>query len=166
MEDFVPDFFDPFGEYQYDFSSLAYDPETDFFTLNDKPITLNQEQQQIVQTTINQQQDPIPPLREALQQQMASNQPTDPADLMPNTIFQEQPNGTIYFPDSCFAAPVIASKQNLKRKNITGFILLPATYAARIRSRNANHSKPTPVLYLPQEFIPDEMRAQFESLNK
>lgn len=164
MEDYVPSYFDPFGEYQYDFSSLTYDPDTDYFTLNNQPITLNEQQQQIVQTSINQEQDPIPPLREALQQQMVTNQPTDPADLMPNTIFHEQPNGTIYFPDSCFAAPVIASKQNVKRKNITGYILLPASFSARIRSRNANHLKPTPVLYVPSEYIPDEMRANFESL--
>lgn len=162
MEDFVPTFFDPFDLNQIDITQLNYDSSTDSYYNGNQLYVPTPEQSQQVQTLLDQEINPLNALQQVISQEQENHTVEDPADLMPNQIFEVLDDDCIFFNDSSFFAPTVASFQQCLRKNIQGYCLIPAQFAARLRSRKGNHSKPTPALFLPPSMIPDHLRAKFE----
>ena len=86
---------------------------------------------------------------------------SDPVDIVPDSIFQIVDDG-IYFKDSAFVSATLTSLQQCRRKDVQGYIIMPARYCSRIRSRAANHNVPTPVFFITEENVPEAIRAKFD----
>lgn len=151
MED-IPNIFDPWNDYVPDFSEFTFDPDSGFI-LDDQQNPVQQDYAQQVSQTIQNSPNPeeLPTLKTLLEAEFQNHKqdPQDPSDLMPNQVYTRNPDSTIFFPDVAFAGPILRSEQQVQNKNLQGFIVIPACYVPRVRSRYGNHGKLTPCLYLP-----------------
>lgn len=162
MEDGQP-IFDPFSDYTPDFSEYTFDVETNqIIDPEGNPYTSNVTNicSQIISQTgeLNQ-----PTLKQLLESEFENSKPTptDPSEIMPAQLFQLEEQFT-YFEDASFAAPSLRSLQSCMTKHLTGYLILPAKFVCRIRTRNSNHDVPTPLVWVPAENISDEIRSKFE----
>ena len=157
-----PDFFDPFGEYCPDFTGYEFDFEDGIIKspsgeVVDSPAT------SICQSMAAEGTDPNPSLKELLEAEFSkSNQKevVDPADTLPDQPYQRI-GDKFFFTDSSFARSVLTSEQGCKNKNLRGWILMPANQISAIRSRTTTHMKCFPLLWLPDDEMPQEIRAYF-----
>lgn len=152
MED-SPNIFDPWHDYVPDFSQYSFDPDTGvILDPQQNPVDQPYAQQvsQIIQNSPNTEE--LPTLQTLLEAefQNAKPEPQDPSDIMPEQVYTRNSDSTIFFPDCAFAGPILRSEQQVKNRDLQGFILIPACYVPRIRSRYSNHGKLTPCLYIPQ----------------
>lgn len=164
MDSQFPEYFDPFGDYVPDYEGFYFDLQDMNIHSPDGEIYPNspstqQQCQQLVQSEV----DPNPTLRSLLEAEFQANKPPveDPQDVMPERFFQKL-DPFIYFNDTAFAGTYLRSDQNCSNRDLSGYVLLPARYISRIRSRFSNHSKPTDCAWLPSELVPDPIRAIFE----
>lgn len=153
-DDPIAEFFDPFDEMTPDFSTGKYNDETKKFEVQDKEIPLNEEQQQIAESALQNGVDPTPTLRGILEQMIAESKPQTLEEALPAQIFKINEDQTIFFTDSAFAGPTLRSFQGCaQNKQLKGFIVLPASFVSRLRSRKSNHNTLTPLLYVPQNVL-------------
>lgn len=155
--------FDPFGDWTPDFSNFQYNPEDQQIYSPNGEI-YNSPQATIQAQAIHAQgADPQPTLQQLLEAEFNANKPdvSDPADLMPEFPY-ERCDGFIFFNDSSFAGPILRSEQEARTKDLAGYLILPACYITRIRTRLSNHDIPTPVVFVQPDIIPDTIRAKFE----
>ena len=155
--------FDPFSDYTPDFSGYTFNMETNQVLDsegNPYPSNVSNVCSQILSQTGELSQ---PTLKQLLESEFENSKPsyTDPSEIMPQKIFQLEDQFT-YFEDSSFAAPSLRSLQNCMTKHLDGYLIIPAKYVCRIRTRNSNHDIPTPLVWVPSELIHDEIRAKFE----
>ena len=146
----TPSIFDPFGDYCPDFSNYEYDIDSQQI-LDGQGHVYNSSIIPTLQAIVDQGEDPQPSLKQLLEAEFENSKPApqDPTDIMP-TYTHKKLGDYIYFPDCSFAGPHLRSEQECKTKELGGYLILPAKYCTRIRSRQANHNVPTPVLYVPQ----------------
>lgn len=149
-DDDYPDNFDPLMETTPDIPSGKYDVEKESFVTKGREIEVPEDMKATVASMVEQNQDPTPTLKQALEELIAKDAPQTIDDAFPQTIFDEQEDGVVFFPDSCFAAPYLRSKQKCLQKNLKGYIIMPASFSTRIRSRKSNHARVTPCMYYPQ----------------
>ena len=164
MDSEFPEFFDPFGDYTPDYDGFYFDfndlqihsPDGEVF-----PAALSSQRQ--CQNLVSQEVDPNPTLKSLLEQEFHDNKPpvSDPQDVMPERVFTRY-DQFIHFNDTSFAGTYLRSEQNCKNRDLAGYVLLPARYLPRVRSRLSNHSKPTDCAWLPPDLVPDPIRAIFE----
>lgn len=162
MEEGQP-IFDPFSDYTPDFSEYTYDAETNQIIDpegNPYESDVSNICSQIVTQTGELGQQTLKQLLESAFEN-SKPVPTDPSEIMPAQIFQLEEQFT-YFEDASFAAPSLRSLQNCMTKHLSGYLLLPAKFVCRIRTRNSNHDVPTPLVWVPAETISDEIRSKFE----
>lgn len=152
MED-SPNIFDPWNDYVPDFSEFSFDPSSGLI-LDPQQNPVQQEYAQQVSQIIQNSPNPeeLPTLKSLLEAEFQNHkqEPQDPSDIMPQQVYTKNLDSTIFFPDVAFAGPVLRSEQQVKNQDLQGFILIPARYVPRVRSRYGNHGKLTPCLYLPQ----------------
>lgn len=163
MEEDFPPVFDPFSDYTPDFSEYTIDYSSQTILDAQGEVYPSQLATQQIQSLISQEIDPQPTLKQLLEAafQQEKPAPQDPADLMPEQVFQKHQN-FIHFSDSSFAGPYLRSEFSCKNKELPGYVILPATLIPRIRSRGSNHQMPTPVVWVNSETIPQEIRQLFE----
>lgn len=163
LDESFPEIFDPYGETQPDYQSGYYDADSNTFVCGDRQIDIPENLQRATDQMLSQNQDPTPTLRQALEQLMQENQPEEADDCLPETMFEILDDNVIKFKDAVFAGPTLRSLQKCKQKDIKGWIIMPASFSARIRSRRANHNVITPALYLPEEAL--DLSAYFTNNN-
>lgn len=157
-----PDFFDPFGEYVPDYTGFTFDfddgliksPEGEII---DSPVT------SICHQMAQQGTDPNPTLKQLLENEFSKSnakEVQDPADTLPDQPYQRI-GDKFLFSDSSFARSVLTSEQNCRNKDLRGWIIMPACQISSIRSRTSTHTKCFPLLWLPDEEMPEEIRAYF-----
>ena len=159
MED-IP--FDPFGDWTPDYTEyqwnpddgLIYDPNGEVF---DSPVSTQ------ASHLFQQGHDPNESLKTLLEQQFQASrpEPTDPADVMPEGPIYARSQDKIFFHDSAFARSILCSEQGVSTKELEGFIIMPAKYVTRIRSRAGNHGTPTPIVYLHSDEVAQEILNHF-----
>lgn len=155
--------FDPFGDWTPDFSNYQYNPEDQLIysptgEVYDSPQATIQAQAIHAQGS-----DPQPTLQQLLEAEFNANKPdvSDPADLMPE-FTHERTETHIFFNDSSFSGPILRSDFQCKTKDLQGYLILPARFVTRIRTRGSNHDIPTPLVWVPSESVNDDIRARFE----
>lgn len=159
MEDF-PDFFDPFNEIKEDID-LQFDPDTAQWSLNGEEYQVPEQFVPMVNDKIQNDQDPQPFLKQMLENLM-QDEDKEREDTLPKTIFKDVGCGCIYFTDTAFFGSTIRSFQNCTQDQMQGWIIMPAKYCSRIRSRYSNHLKFTPSLFVPPGTDLDNFAQFFE----
>lgn len=160
IDDEFPDYFDPYGETLPDISSGRYDPDSNTFVCdNHDPIEIPQELQQTVDAMLQREQDPTPTLRQALEELIHKDDPQEADFCLPETMFEFINDNCIKFKDAVFAGPTLRSLQKCRQSELKGWIIMPASYSCRIRSRRANHKTYTPAVFVPEEAL--DLRAYF-----
>ena len=151
MESF-PEQFDPFGDFCPDFAGYQFDPDQGSILDNDGNPYDAPAATERCQTLAEGGVDPNPSLKQLLEAQFAASrpEPQDPVDTMPENVFYEH-EGCYFFNDSAFLGVTMRGLQNCKNPDLTGWIILPAKYNSRIRSRYSNHGVPTKAVWVPQE---------------
>lgn len=148
-DDNFPDNFDPLMETVPDIYSGKYDVEKEVFVTKGREIEVPEDMKQTVTTMVENNQDPTPTLKSVLEELIAKEAPQTIDDAFPQTIFEEHDDGAVFFPDACFAAPYLRSKQKCLQKHLKGYIVIPASFSTRLRSRKGNHARVTPCMYYP-----------------
>ena len=153
-----PEYFDPFMEMVPDFSNYSWDPEVGIINSEGQPYQC-ENVSNICQNIAESGDDPNQSLKSLLEAEFQKNreEPTDPVDIVPDSIFQIVEDG-IYFKDSAFVSATLTSLQQCRRKDVQGYIIMPARFSSRI----ANHNVPTPVFFITEENIPETIRAKFD----
>lgn len=152
-DDDYPAMFDPFLECAPDLSRGRYDVENQVFVAGSRQIELPEELKSQANQMVENDQDPNPTLKQALEELVQKDAPQTIDDAFPKHIFQELDDQIVFFPDACFAAPYLRSKQKCMQKDLKGYIVIPASFSTRLRSRKANHAKLTPCMYYPQHAL-------------
>ena len=160
IDDSFPEYFDPYGETLPDISNGRYDPDSNTFICdNADPIEIPQEIQPTVDALVQRDQDPTPTLRQALEEIIHKDDPQEADFCLPEKMFEFLDDNVIKFKDAVFCGPTLRSIQKCRQADLKGWIIMPASYSCRIRSRIANHKTFTPAVYVPEEYI--DLRAQF-----
>lgn len=157
-DDFFPEVFDPFGDFEVDTQSWVFDTDTNTIFDKGQPVD-NPEIVEAVTSALETGADPLTAARSAQEQINEAFTPNEPSDFLPETIFTVLSDDSVFFPDSSFSTATLRSFFGCKNRDIPGFALIPARYLPRIRSGKANHSKRTPVLWLRN--IDDDFSALF-----
>ncbi|MBR0371378.1 MAG: hypothetical protein IJH63_11760 [Methanobrevibacter sp.] len=156
-----PEFFDPFNEYCPDFSGYMYDFD-DGMIKSPEGEVLQSPATSICNEMAEQGNDPNPTLKELLEAEFNKNKPEvmDPADTLPDQPYCKI-GDRFLFKDSSFARSVLTSEQSCKNKDLKGWVIMPANQISAIRSRTVTHQKCYPLLWLPEDQMPPEIRAIF-----
>lgn len=152
-DDDFPDNFDPMLECAPDLSRGNYDVDKEVFVTGNREIQVPEELKRQANQMVENEQDPNPTLKQALEELIQRDIPQTIDDAFPQTIFTELEDQMVFFPDACFCAPYLRSKQKCKQKDLKGYIVIPASFSTRLRSRKANHAKLTPCMYYPQHAL-------------
>ena len=157
-----PEYFDPFQDMVPDYSNYSWDPEIGIIDNQGQPYSC-ESVSLMCQSISESGEDPNQSLKSLLEAefQKTREEVSDPVDIVPDSIFQIVDDG-IYFKDSAFVSATLTSLQQCRRKDVQGYIIMPARYCSRIRSRAANHNVPTPVFFITEENVPEAIRAKFD----
>lgn len=156
-DDYIPTIFDPLGQEANEYESWQYDPELQtIIDENAQPVELSPKEINAAQPYIEKGLSPLPAVINIRKQIDEENMPIDSLDFMPEKAFKMLDDG-IFFYDSSFAGPVLRSIQNTNQKGLQGWLILPATSVARIRTRKGSHGCVTQVLWVPKiDGLPSE----------
>ena len=157
-----PFLFDPYDEYVPDFDNYNYRGDSVITDPEDREVIFPDSSRQCYELA-EQGIDPQPTLKSLLEAEFRKSkpQPDDESGFLPSRTFTIFENG-IGFHDSAFISTVITSMQNCKRKEMTGYLIIPVTYCSRLRSRKGNHGNVTKAFYLEADNVDDSIRAFFE----
>ena len=148
-DDYIPGVFDPLGYDIPDYDAWQYDEELQsIIDENAQPIELSPQEISAATPLVEQGLSPLNTVINLRKQADEENAPSDPLDLMPEKAFKMVDDG-IFFYDSSFAGPVLRSMQNTNQKGLQGWLILPASSVARIRTRKGNHGAITQVFWTP-----------------
>lgn len=156
-DDYIPSIFDPLGQEMPQYENWSYDEELQaIIDENSQPIELSPKEEITIQNFVNQGMSPLNVIINSRKEKDEENIPTDAIDFMPEKAFKMLDDG-IFFYDSSFAGPVLRSLQNTNQKGLKGWLILPATSVARIRTRKGSHGCVTQVLWVPKiDGLPSE----------